>query len=160
MSEILEGGCGCRHVRYRMTRRPLFVHCCHCSWCQRETGSAFVINAMIESAFVECLAGKPERVPTPSASGKGQAIMRCPICRIAVWSHYSGAGEMVSFVRAGTLDEPWRLPPDIHIYTSTKLPWVVLPKETPAVEEYYARSRYWPPESLVRREALLAASKA
>jgi len=151
-----DGGCGCRAVRYRMTSAPMFVHCCHCRWCQRETGSSFALNAMIESERVLLLQGEPELVHTPSNSGKGQEIARCPVCRIAVWSHYAGGGEKVSFVRVGTLDEPDRLPPDIHIFTSTKQPWVVLPPTMPAVEEYYDRERYWPAASLERRRALLA----
>lgn len=153
----LEGGCTCRAVRYRLQRRPLFVHCCHCRWCQRETGSAFAINAMIESDQLRLLAERPERVETPSNSGKGQAVMRCAQCRVAVWSHYAGAGDSVRFVRVGTLDEPDRVPPDIHIFTASKQPWVVLPQGTPAVAEYYDRKQYWPAESLARRAALLAA---
>jgi hypothetical protein len=152
----LEGGCDCRLVRYRLASRPLFVHCCHCRWCQRETGSAFALNAMIETDRVQRTAGEAELVPTPSASGKGQTIARCPRCRLALWGHYAGAGHAVSFVRVGTLDEPDRLPPDIHIFTSSKQPWVVLPPGTPAVPEYYDRRQYWPAESLARREALLA----
>jgi len=89
--ESVEGGCDCRFIRYRLTRTPLFVHCCHCRWCQRETGSAFVLNALIETECVERLRGEPEMVTTPSASGKGQNIARCPRCRLALWSHYSGA---------------------------------------------------------------------
>lgn len=151
----LEGGCDCRHVRYRMATRPLFVHCCHCRWCQRESGSAFAVNAMIEADRVSLLAGEPEKVVTPSASGSGQAIFRCPVCRIALWSNYAGAGESVRFVRVGTLDEPSRLPPDIHIFTSTKQPWVVLPAGVPAVPEYYDSKQYWPAESLERRNAYM-----
>ena len=150
----LEGGCDCRHVRYRMNTAPLFVHCCHCRWCQRETGSAFALNAMIEADRVDTLAGAPELVPTPSASGYGQDIARCPKCRIAVWSHYAGAGPLVAFVRVGTLDEPDRLPPDIHIFTASKQPWVVIPDGAVAVPEYYDRERHWPPGSLARRAAL------
>ena len=123
----LEGGCTCRAVRYRMTSRPLFVHCCHCRWCQRETGASFALNAMIEADRVVLLSGAPETVNTPSNSGKGQKIVRCPTCRIALWSNYAGAGDAVRFVRVGTLDEPDRLPPDIHIFTASKQPWVVLP---------------------------------
>ena len=150
-----EGGCTCRSVRFRMTSAPMFVHCCHCSWCQRETGASFALNALIESSRLERLTGAPELVLTPSASGKGQRIARCPTCHIALWSHYAGAGDAVSFVRVGTLDQPGRLPPDIHIFTSTKQTWVVLPEGIPAVPEYYDRKRYWPPESLARRRALL-----
>jgi hypothetical protein len=152
----LFGGCDCRSIRYRMDTRPLFVHCCHCRWCQRESGASFALNAMIETDRMTLLAGEPEIVDTPSASGRGQKIARCPGCRIAVWSNYSGAGPAVRFVRVGTLDEPDRLPPDIHIFTASKQPWVVLPLGMPAVPEYYDRNQYWPKESLARREALLA----
>ena len=152
----LEGGCTCRAVRYRMMTRPLFVHCCHCRWCQRETGASFALNAMIESDRVVVLKGEPEIVNTPSNSGKGQKISRCPTCHIAVWSNYAGAGDAVRFVRVGTLDEPDRLPPDIHIFTASKQPWMVLPPNMPAVEEYYDRNDYWPKESLERRRALHA----
>jgi len=152
----IEGGCDCRAVRYRMMSPPLFVHCCHCRWCQRESGASFALNAMIEADRVTLLAGAPEMVDTPSASGKGQKFLRCPTCRIALWSHYAGAGTAVSFVRVGTLDNPDLLPPDIHIFTSSKQPWVVLPAGAPAVPEYYDRNQYWPAQSLARREALLA----
>ena len=150
-----EGGCDCRYVRYRMTTRPLFVHCCHCRWCQRESGAAFALNAIIEADRIVSLGAEPEIVDTPSSSGLGQKIARCPKCRIAVWSNYAGAGPIFRFVRVGTLDEPDRLPPDIHIFTASKQPWVILPEEVPSVPEYYDRDKYWPPESLERRRALV-----
>jgi hypothetical protein len=151
----MEGGCDCRFVRYRMESRPLFVHCCHCRWCQRESGASFALNAMIEADRVTNLGGEPEIVDTPSESGKGQAIARCPRCKVALWSNYAGAGPLVKFVRVGTLDDPDRLPPDIHIFTAAKQPWVVIPPGQPAVPEYYDRERYWPADSLERRKALL-----
>ena len=153
-SVAFEGGCTCRAVRYRMTTRPLFVHCCHCRWCQRETGTAFALNALIEADRVEVLQGEVVVVDTPSNSGKGQRISRCPRCQIALWSNYAGAGDAVRFVRVGTLDDPDRLPPDVHIYTASKQPWVVLPSGTPAVSEYYKAAALWPKESLERRAAL------
>jgi hypothetical protein len=156
----LEGKCTCGAVRYRMTSKPLFVHCCHCRWCQRETGASFALNAMIEADRVVLLEGKPEIVNTPSNSGKGQKITRCPVCRIALWSNYAGAGDAVRFVRVGTLEDPDRLPPDIHIFTASKQPWVVLPPGMPAVAEYYDREQYWPRESLERRRVLWAARNA
>ena len=151
----LEGGCDCRYLRYRLRSAPLFVHCCHCRWCQRETGSAFALNATIEADRVELLSGEPLVVDTPSESGEGQRIARCPRCFIAVWSNYAGSGPWVRFVRVGTLDQPDALPPDIHIYTASKQPWVLLPEDVPAVPGYYDREQYWPAESLRRREALL-----
>ena len=151
----LEGGCDCRFVRYRMESRPLFVHCCHCRWCQRESGASFALNAMIEADRVTNLGGELEIVDTPSASGKGQLIARCPRCKVAVWSNYAGAGPVVKFVRVGTLDNPDALPPDIHIFTASRQPWVVIPPGQAAVPEYYDRNEYWPAESLERRKALL-----
>lgn len=156
----LAGGCDCGQVRYRLDAPPLFVHCCHCRWCQRETGSAFALNAMIEHDRVAITGTAPAIVHTPSASGRGQDIARCPACRIAVWSHYAGAGPLVSFVRVGTLDEPDRLPPDIHIFTASKQPWVQIPDGTPAAREFYDRKRHWPAGSLARWEALLPAIEA
>lgn len=150
-----DGGCDCRAVRYRMATAPLFVHCCHCRWCQRESGASFALNALIEADRVTDLGRSPELVKTPSASGSGQLIARCPDCKIAVWSNYAGAGPVVKFVRVGTLDDPDLLPPDIHIFTASKQPWVVLPAVVPAVAEYYAREDHWPAESLARRRALL-----
>jgi hypothetical protein len=152
----MEGGCTCRAVRYRLAGEPLFVHCCHCRWCQRETGSAFALNALFEADRVMLLHGSPEVVDTPSNSGKGQRISRCATCRIALWSNYAGAGDAIRFVRVGTLDEPDRLPPDIHIYTASKQPWVQIPTGMPAFAEYYDRERFWPAASLERRRILLA----
>ena len=150
----LEGGCACGEVRYRLTRESMFVHGCHCTWCQRETGSAFVVNALIESTHVEVVSGAPNMILTPSASGNGQKIVRCPTCQVAVWSHYSGMGEAVSFVRVGTADEPHRMPPRAHVYTSTKQPWVLLPDDIPVAAEFYDPKEVWSAETLGRMRAL------
>ena len=149
-----EGGCTCRAVRYRVTVRPMFVNCCHCRWCQRESGAAFALNAMVETDRVEIRTGSPVTVATPTNSGKGQQVVRCPSCHVALWSHYSGAGPKIAFVRVGTLDDPDAMPPDIHIFTQSKQPWVVLPPGMPAMPEYYDREKYWTAESLARRAAV------
>jgi hypothetical protein len=151
----LDGGCDCGLVRYRIVMQPLFVHCCHCRWCQRESGASFALNAMIDADLVVHLRAEPEIIDTPTNSGKGQKIARCPKCRVAVWSNYASAGPVIRFVRVGTLDSPDHLPPDIHIFTSSKQPWVQLPPGIPAVAEYYERESYWPPESLARRLLIL-----
>ena len=150
----LEGGCGCRQVRYRLESAPLLVHCCHCRWCQREIGASFALNAMIESDRVTRLGVAPELIDTPSASGLGQKIARCPACRVAVWSHYAGSGPVTTFVRVGTVDQPDVLPPDVHIFTASKQPWVHLPPEVPAFAAYYEREQVWPADSLARWKAL------
>jgi hypothetical protein len=150
----LEGGCFCGSVRYRLTSPPMFVHCCHCKDCQRQTGSAFVINAIIETARIERLSGEPVPVTMATDSGRPHDIYRCLQCQIAVWSDY-GRRPLIRFVRVGTLDEPSALPPDVHIFTRSKLPWVGLPKDVPAFEVYYDMKTLWPAESLARREAIL-----
>jgi hypothetical protein len=146
-----EGGCACGAVRYRLTSDPLIVHCCHCLNCQRQTGSAFVINVLIETDRVELLVGEPEAVPVPRGARK-QKIWRCPTCRIALFSQYTTP--RIRFVRAGTLDDPSTIEPDVHIYTRSKLPWVALPDGVPAFRSYYDPDKVWPAESLKRLEAL------
>lgn len=150
-----QGQCCCGEVRYELRHKPMFVHCCHCSWCQRETGSAFAVNALVESLHVVPICGEVERISTPSSSGAGQDIMRCPRCKVALWSHYGAAREAVAFVRVGTLDYPQQITPDIHIFTSSKQAWVLLSEDIPAVEEYYQRSKYWPHDSVCRYKAAL-----
>lgn len=152
----MDGHCSCGEVRYRLTARPLFVHCCHCRWCQRETGSAFVLNGLIEAECVEIVSGHVREIDTPSESGKGQVISRCPTCQVALWSVYSGAGPLFRFVRMGTLENPDEFPPDVHIYTDSKQPWVILPDGVPSFPQYYRRSEIWPEDRLKRRESVLA----
>lgn len=152
----LTGGCDCGHVRYRIMRSPIFVHCCHCSWCQRESGAAFALNAMLESSEIELLENQPKLIDTPSPSGRGQQVARCPKCQIAVWSHYAGLGELLSFIKVGTLDEVNQMPPDIHIFTSSKQDWLVLPEDgIPVYENYYDRKALWDVEQLERFDRLL-----
>jgi hypothetical protein len=132
----------------------MFVHCCHCLNCQRQTGSAFVINLLIEGDRVELLAGDPQPVEVPREAGPKQRIFRCPICEVAVYSEY-GRPE-VRFVRAGTLDDPKGITPDVHIYTRSKVGWVTLPESAPAFEAYYDSKKLWPAASLERVQAALA----
>lgn len=150
----MQGRCSCGQVSYRLSAAPMIVHCCHCSWCQRETGSAFVINAVVETAAL--VTGAPVLVNTPSASGAGQEIARCPSCHVALWSHYPNAGRKAAFVRVGTLAEPDACPPDVHVFTSTKQDWVVLPEGAPAYAEFYNPSEVWSPELRARWGAMMA----
>ena len=153
MTSPAEGGCSCGEVRYRLTSEPLFTHCCHCLNCQRQTGSAFVINLLIEADRVELVAGDPRPVDVPRDDGSSQRIFRCPTCQVAVYSQY-GRPE-VRFVRGGTLDDQSSVEPDVHIFTRSKLPWVSLPESTPAFDVYYDTSALWPAASLERLEAIM-----
>ncbi|CAA0109768.1 Uncharacterised protein [Zhongshania aliphaticivorans] len=145
-----QGQCSCGEIQYELTESPMFVHCCHCTWCQKETGSAFAINALIEAANIQLVKGYPEIIQTPTNSGAGQDIIRCPSCKTALWSNYGAAKKAVCFVRVGTLNNPSCCPPDIHIFTSTKQSWVPLDNSVPVMTEYYQRSKFWPDESIAR----------
>ena len=162
-TDSYDGGCACGHVRYRMKSRPLIVHCCHCTWCQRQNGSAFAVNALIETDRVDLLQGDVAEVMVPSPSGKSQRIARCPKCQVAVWSNYlilfGGIGDAVRFIRVGTLDDPGSMPPDVHIYASAKQPWVTLSPDDLVVEENYVTKEVWRRESLERRAVLMDAAK-
>jgi hypothetical protein len=153
MDDTVDGGCACGQVRYRLRTAPLFVNCCHCQSCQRQTGSAFVLNAVIETDRVEVVTGQTALFAMPTDSGRPHDVARCPACGTAVWSHYGGARSL-SFVRVGALDTPTALVPGAHIYTRSKLPWVQLPEGVPAFEAYYDAKTLWPAESLARRKAL------
>jgi len=154
MTLDLKGGCACGKVRYELTSAPMFIHCCHCKDCQRQTGSAFVLNALIEATRVLVMQGEPKGVLMPTDSGRPHEIFRCPECQTALWSTYGGR-TAVRFVRVGTLDEPSSLVPDVHIFTRSKVPWVGLPKGARAFEVYYDMRAEWPEESLQRRRAAL-----
>jgi hypothetical protein len=149
MSPTLEGGCACGALRYRLASGPMFVHCCHRRDCQRQTGSAFVLNALIETNRVEKLSGETRAVAAPTDSGRPHHIHRCTSCGTAMWSHYGGVLAL-SFVRVGTLDEPAKRP---HLHPS-KLPWFALPPNVPAFDAYYDSKKLWPPASLERRKAI------
>jgi len=144
------GGCACKAVRYQLEAAPLVIHCCHCRWCQRETGTAFALNAMIETSKVKCLGEQPQIVHTPSESGKGQKYARCSTCNLAVWSNYGDSGDLIRFIRVGTLDNPDQFPPNVHIFTSSKQPWVLLGDRIPVFEEYYNRKAVWDADKLER----------
>jgi hypothetical protein len=158
MSISREGGCACGEVRYRLTSGPLFVHCCHCLNCQRQTGSAFVINLLIETDRVELLAGEPQPVDAPRDDGSAQRIWRCPTCQVAVYSQYTRPE--FRYVRGGTLDEPRQVAPDVHIFTRSKVAWLTLPEGVPAFDVYYDMQELWPAESLERVDAVFASSDA
>ncbi len=155
----MEGGCTCGGVRYHMNAAPMIVHCCHCRWCQRETGSAFVINAVVETSALE-VTGETVMVDTPSQSGKGQKIVRCPACHVALWSHYPQSGQILAFVRAGTLDDPGAIKPDVHIYTESKLPWVKLPEGARVFEQFYNVPEVWSDQARARAKAAFPAMVA
>ena len=155
----MEGGCACGHLRYRLTGRPMIVNACHCTWCQRETGSVHAVNAVYEFDRVEHLAAEPVIVDTPSASGKGQKIARCPRCKVAIWSNYPGSGAAVRFVRVGTIDDPAPFPPEAHIFTSSKQPWVTLPANAKAFAEFYDPREVWSDEARARLRAVRERTK-
>ena len=158
MAKKVTGGCACGSIRYQLLDKPMFVHCCHCDDCQRLTGSAFVLNAIIETQAIKLLRGKPVAVPVPRENGPHD-IYRCPMCQTALWSDY-GRRPNLRFVRVGTLDKPGALKPDVHIYTRWKANWLKLPKRTPSFRDYYKSSKLWPKASLKRLNAALGKTES
>lgn len=150
------GRCGCGSVTYRMKTEPMFVHCCHCSECQRQTGSAFVLNAIIETDRVD-VSGPVSEVTLPTPSGKGQIITRCSECGVAVLSSYLSRFGKLLYIRVGTLDQPDACPPDVHIFTSSKQDWMPVPTDVPVYENFYAIPEIWPEQSRARWQALFGA---
>jgi hypothetical protein len=155
----LTGACACGGIRYELLSEPMFVHCCHCLDCQRQTGSAFVINAIIETDRIRVMTGTPQPVRVPTDSGRVHDIHRCPACQVALWSDYGGR-PYLRFVRVGTLDQPSRIKPDVHVYTRSKVPWVGLPADVPAFAEFYDIKSMWPAPAMERRLAAAAAGNA
>ncbi|HXO91677.1 MAG TPA: GFA family protein [Stellaceae bacterium] len=147
----LEGGCACRAIRYRVTHSPLIVHACHCRDCQRLTGGPFVINLWIESKFVEPNGVAPKSFRLAGGGGKHHHdVFFCEACGTTLWSRYHIVPSDCLFVRAGTLDTPEAVTPDVHIYTRSKLPWVALPEGVPAFQSSYRIDDVWSPESKER----------
>lgn len=160
--EPCEGGCTCGYVRYRVLSDPLIVHACHCTWCQRQSGTAFATNALIETERVELIAGEVEEMMIDSPSGNGQLMARCPKCRVTVWTHYyfGGLRDYIRFFKVGTLDNPHRFAPDVHIFTETKQPWIIIPEGHMQVPVYYETDKTWSANSLKRADAIVARARA
>jgi len=157
LTDVVEGGCSCGFVRYQIVSSPLITHCCHCRYCQRQTGAAFALNALFETNNVKIISGAVDEVMTESPSGKGQKIARCPKCRVAVWSNYfmGGIKDMIRFIRVGTLDNPDQFPPDVHIYTESKQPWVNMAPGDLVFSTFYDYEKIWSAENNGIRKSLL-----
>lgn len=157
MSEALEGGCTCGAVRYRLESRPIVVHACHCRVCQRMTGSAFGFSAMIEADRLTVLGEESTvPVPVPSSHPKGQVWHRCPRCSIVLWSLHPELGPAVPLINVGTLDASERVQPDVHCWTASKHPWIVLPEGVPAFPGNYDSDAVWSEEAKARLAAVFS----
>ena len=158
LNNTCEGRCACGFVSYEVKSAPLITHCCHCRYCQRQTGTAFALNALFAACQLNILSGSVDDIKTESPSGKGQSIARCPMCRIALWSSYfmGGIKKGILFVRVGTLDNPDQFPPDVHIFTTNKQPWVKIPEHAPIFEEFYDYEKIWTKENNDLRKSMLA----
>ena len=161
MGETLrEGGCGCGQVRYRIEGEPMMVHNCHCRLCQQQTGSTSVINAFFEGERVSVVQGEITEHKLAGGSGRAHTICRCAACGTALWSYYARLGRLSYGVRAGTLDDPGSVTPDVVIFTESRMPWVALPEGIPAFEQYYDFREVLAPVKLDRLMALVARREA
>ena len=144
------GGCACGAIRYRVTETPLIVHACHCLNCQKLTGSAFVITLWIERELVAVSGAEPKFYRLTAGSGQTHDVYYCPDCGTRLWSRFEAVPGDTILLRAGTLDDPAAVTPDVHIYTRSKLPWVRLPEGARAFEAMYKLAEVWPDETRAR----------
>ncbi|WBY09643.1 GFA family protein [Sphingomonas sp. 7/4-4] len=152
---LLDGGCACGAVRYRIEGEPIYVNNCHCRLCQHQTGSTSVVNAFFETDAITQLSGETVRHVVKTGSGGDQVIVRCATCGTALWSHYPRLGELGAGVRAGTLDDPGAVRPDAAIFVASRMPWVTLPEGVPHFDTTYNPAELLPPERMARLRALI-----
>ncbi|KAF3077312.1 hypothetical protein CFAM422_000703 [Trichoderma lentiforme] len=211
----MQGGCPCGHIRYQINLPPLIVQTCHCTLCQRQIGSAFAINAIIESSAINLLPSAPLTTPpskadaaqassSPAVSGTvcgvlpafadftnaattatvvpqstsstaasatpnspilvtiptqskvGQTVAQCPLCRGSLWNYYADGGLFMTYIITSTLDRPWELEPDVHIFTRSKRDFITISDGKPQFEgQYPDRSVFFRPDCKARVDALL-----
>ena len=146
----------CRPCSTNRCGEPIFVNNCHCSQCQKQTGSTSVVNMFYEAEYLTQLSGDTSRHVVKAGSGGDHVIVRCAQCGTAMWSHYPRLGEFAAGIRAGTLDDPASVTPDAAIYVSERMPWVTLPEGIPAFETQYSPAELLPPERFERLKRLAA----
>jgi hypothetical protein len=149
IEDLIDGGCACGAVRYRLLKPPLFVHCCHCTRCQRESGTAYVAHGMIERANLEW-DGEVTAVRLPTDSKTRHEIVHCAACLTPLWGQHGRQPSVMVYLKVGTFDAPERCPPNAHIFVRSKLAWVAINPDIPQFARYYNAAKVWPQESLER----------
>lgn len=122
------GGCLCGSTRYEIAAEPTLIYACHCSDCQKATGSAFVLAMRVPPGRIVCTQGGAKPYVRARADGRKRSVFRCPHCLTALWSENVEPSKYVT-VYAGTLDDSARLPPPAHVWTQDAQPWIGLPKD-------------------------------
>lgn len=148
MSFIKQGRCLCGEISYQIIDKPLFTHACHCTDCQKVTGSAFGLSMFILRQDFQMLSGTPTVAHPPQQYGVA-AIYACGDCGCAIYRTHSYLDKFV-FPFPGTFDDTTWVKPQAHIYTRSKQPWVQLADDEPAFEKQYKRDDVWPEASLKR----------
>jgi len=122
-----DGGCACGDIRYRLLDDPLEVHACHCTDCQRLTGSAFVLSMSIQRSSLERLRGEPARFDFENPEGIRKRNYLCPRCGSRLWGEPARFPEIFS-LRPSTLDDASWWEPTAHIWLASAQPWVSIPE--------------------------------
>jgi hypothetical protein len=120
--EIL-GGCLCGGVRYRFTGEPLAYYACHCTDCQRQTGSAFGLSMIVHREAVEVLRGEPRLFEVSMPDGRTKRGRCCPECPVRLWGEPVKLPQLL-ILRPGTFDDPGVHEPFGDIWTQSARPWV------------------------------------
>tara|TARA_B100000579_G_scaffold278075_1_gene230015 strand:- start:122 stop:604 length:483 start_codon:yes stop_codon:yes gene_type:complete len=147
-NEKLKGGCICGQVKYYITEKPLFTQACHCKDCKVLTGSSYVVNSSVleNTLFVE---GEVSSTELKAGSGASCKTYFCNKCGAYVYADYDSAFKRLT-LRTKTLNNPENFPPQVHIFTKDKDPWLNLSKDVTCFEEMYDPKKIWPEESLKR----------
>ncbi len=125
MDRILEGGCQCGDIRYRVAGAPLTFYACHCTECQKQSASAFGLSLWVRRSDFELVSGAPKVFERPTDSGNTMRCAFCPDCGTRLHHALRDETEIYS-LKGGSLDDLSGLTPVGHIWVRSKQPWVDL----------------------------------
>ena len=155
-NEKLKGGCICGQVKYYITEKPLFTQACHCKDCKVLTGSSYVVNSsVLENTLI--VEGEVSSTELKAGSGASYKTYFCTKCGNYVYADYDSAVGRLT-VRTKTLDNSEKFPPQVHIFTKDKDPWLNLSEDVICFKEMYDQKKTWPEESLNKYNEYLKAN--
>ena len=155
-NQSLTGGCICGQVKYQIIDKPLFTQACHCKDCKVLTGSSYVVNSSIlENTLI--VEGEVSSTELKAGSGASYKTYFCTKCGNYVYADYDSAVGRLT-VRTKTLDNSEKFPPQVHIFTKDKDPWLNLSEDVICFKEMYDQKKTWPEDSLNRYNEYLKAN--
>ena len=156
----IHGGCFCGSTRYRLETAPLFCYACHCTDCNKQTGSVYACFTSIENDHITSIGALPPKITTAIRSG---GIIRhmasCGKCGTRLWAS-GDTTPVTADIATGTLDLPELMEPDLHSYIESKISWAILPESAKTCRGPFDYRKHWPKSSLKRLEAAVQRARA